>query len=122
METIDRKWMSTSRLSKEYGDGVKEFIRFGVESLLEAVNAYEMEEHLMYNGIDQSYTCWTRYGEKRNETADYEMHGRVRNTAPTKVDNDKNTDPKAQALKTAMAVKSGGQVFKKKAKQTRTLL
>lgn len=38
----------------------------------------------MYNGIDQSYTCWTRYGEKRNETADYEMHDRVRNTAPTK--------------------------------------
>ncbi|KAG4910201.1 hypothetical protein JHK87_056317 [Glycine soja] len=86
------------------------------------VNAYEMEEHLVYNGIDQSYTCWTRYGEKRNDTADYEMHDRVRNTAPTKVDNDKNTDPKAQALKTAMAVKSGGQVFKKKAKQTRTLL
>ncbi|KAJ1435509.1 Ribosomal protein L23/L25, conserved site [Sesbania bispinosa] len=37
-----------------------------------------------------------------------------------KVDNAKKADPKAQALKTAKAVKSGGQVLKKKAKKIRT--
>ncbi|RZB89272.1 hypothetical protein D0Y65_028227 [Glycine soja] len=120
---------------------------------------HELEEHLVCIGIDQSYTCWTWHGEKRNETADYDMQDSVRNTNPSKelvyhvvivailqlaaklcyiwydsdrresyfpraVDNAKKTDPKAQALKTAMAVivKSGCQVFKKKTKWTRTLL
>ncbi|KAK7340847.1 hypothetical protein VNO77_21561 [Canavalia gladiata] len=36
------------------------------------------------------------------------------------LDNTKKADPKAQALKTAKAVKSGSQVFKKKAKKIRT--
>ncbi|KAL9297432.1 hypothetical protein ACSQ67_023328 [Phaseolus vulgaris] len=40
--------------------------------------------------------------------------------APTKVVNPKKADPKAQALKTAKAVKSGGQVSKKKTKKIRT--
>lgn len=59
--------MSASRLSKEYGDGVEEFIRFAVEHAenhiriicpclkccySKVVNAYEFEEHLVCNGID----------------------------------------------------------------------
>ncbi|RDX99244.1 60S ribosomal protein L23a [Mucuna pruriens] len=39
--------------------------------------------------------------------------------APSKVDSSKKADPKAQALKTAKAVKSGA-TFKKKAKKIRT--
>lgn len=45
---------------------------------------HELEEHLVCNGIDQSYTCWTWHGEKRNETADYDMQDSVRNTNPSK--------------------------------------
>ncbi|KAL2229450.1 UNVERIFIED_CONTAM: 60S ribosomal protein L23a [Sesamum indicum] len=40
--------------------------------------------------------------------------------APAKADPAKKSDPKAQALKTAKAVKSGGTTFKKKSKKIRT--
>ncbi|KAI3474465.1 hypothetical protein Pfo_029326 [Paulownia fortunei] len=40
--------------------------------------------------------------------------------APAKVDPAKKSDPKAQALKTAKAVKAGSTTFKKKSKKIRT--
>ncbi|XAR68989.1 hypothetical protein NMG60_11000420 [Bertholletia excelsa] len=40
--------------------------------------------------------------------------------APAKADPGKKSDPKAQALKAAKAVKSGSSIFKKKAKKIRT--
>nr|KYP34028.1 hypothetical protein KK1_045064 [Cajanus cajan] len=73
--------MSASRLSKEYEDGVKEFRRFVVEHAKDPsriicpclkcchsklVNADVLEEHLVCNGIDKSYSCWTKHGETKN--------------------------------------------------------
>ena len=83
---MDRKWMSANRLSKECRDGVQDFIRFVVQHEEELdlsrivcpclsccyvgrVNVQELEEHLVSNGIDQSYTCWTKHGEKRGESS-----------------------------------------------------
>lgn len=57
--------------AKEYVDRVKEFCRFVVElaknpsrticpclkcCYVQVVNVAELEEHLVYNGIDKSYT------------------------------------------------------------------
>ena len=84
---MDRKWMNADRLSQEYEDGVKEFIRFAVEQTKEnnlilcpcwcclnimRVSVEELEEHLMCNGIDTNYTCWTKHGETRGDcSSDY---------------------------------------------------
>ena len=79
-ENMDRKWVFPSQLSKEYEDGVKEFRRFAVEHAKnpsriicpclkcchsKVVNANELEAHLVCNGIDKSYSCWTKHGEKK---------------------------------------------------------
>ncbi|KAK7244185.1 hypothetical protein RIF29_39003 [Crotalaria pallida] len=80
---MDRKWMFANRLSTEYEEGVKEFIRFAVEYAenpseiicpclgcchRERVSEDELEDHLVCNGIDQSYTCWTKHGEARDQS------------------------------------------------------
>ncbi|KAJ1396725.1 Transposase-associated domain [Sesbania bispinosa] len=72
---MDRKWMRANRLSQEYEDGVKEFIRIAVEHANGKsyilcpcwcclnnfqVTVEELKEHLICNGIDQLYTCWTK--------------------------------------------------------------
>ncbi|WVZ00727.1 hypothetical protein V8G54_026796 [Vigna mungo] len=86
---MDRKWMFASRLSKEYEDGVKEFRRFAVEHAknpsriicpclqcchLKVVNVDELEEHLICNGIDKSYSCWTKHGENRKNHINNDFH------------------------------------------------
>ncbi|XP_014516924.1 uncharacterized protein LOC106774413 [Vigna radiata var. radiata] len=86
---MDRKWMFASRLSKEYEDGVKEFCRFAVEHAenpsriicpclkccySRVMSVDELEEHLICNGIDKSYSCWTRHGENRKNHIDKDFH------------------------------------------------
>ncbi|WVY99056.1 hypothetical protein V8G54_031207 [Vigna mungo] len=68
--------MFASRLSKEYEDGVKEFRRFAVEHAKnpKVVNADELEEHLICNGIDKSYSCWTKHGENRKNNINNDFH------------------------------------------------
>ncbi|XP_020234423.1 uncharacterized protein LOC109814420 [Cajanus cajan] len=97
---MDRKWMFVSRLSKEYEDGVKEFRRFAVEHAKDpsriicpclkcchskVVNADVLEEHLVCNGIDKSYSCWTKHGETRNMDVDHDLQDSV-NYAPSEPD------------------------------------
>lgn len=76
---MDRKWMSANRMSKEYEDGVKEFVEFVVEHAddhnnikcpclkccFSEISVDELQDHLVCNGIDQSYTCWTMHGETK---------------------------------------------------------
>lgn len=74
--------MSANRFSKEYKDGVLEFVNFAVRHADDPsqikcpclsccygnrVSAVELEGHLGAFGIDQSYTCWTKHGEKRKK-------------------------------------------------------
>ncbi|KAK7259804.1 hypothetical protein RIF29_25419 [Crotalaria pallida] len=81
-ESMNREWMSANRLTNEYNEGVKEFIRFAVEHAEDPsriicpclqccysskVSPAELKTHLVCYGIDQSYTCWTRHGERREE-------------------------------------------------------
>ena len=84
-KNMDRKWMNANRLSKEYRDGVKEFIRFVVEHAEVRNNKYicpclsccysnrvtvaKLEGHLVSYGIDQSYTNWTKHGETEGESS-----------------------------------------------------
>ena len=78
---MDKKWTSANRLSKEYENGILEFIKFVVEHAEDAnrmkcpclgycyvgrVDAVGLESHLLSNGIDRSYTCWIFHGEKSN--------------------------------------------------------
>ena len=84
-KTMDKKWMSSNRLSKEYENGVLEFVKFAVEhaenpSRMKCpclgccyggrVDAVGLESHLLRNGIDRSYTCWIFHGEKSNENVE----------------------------------------------------
>lgn len=81
--------MSVSRLTKEYWDGVDEFIRFAVEHAENpsriicpclhccfgrGINAAKLKDHLICNRIDKSYTCWTMHGETRKSSIDLEKH------------------------------------------------
>ena len=80
---MDRKWMRASRLSKEYEDGVDEFVRFTVEHANDPTkiicpclkccygrqNApHIVKDHLFCYGIDKSYTVWTRHGEVASQS------------------------------------------------------
>ncbi|CAK8566392.1 unnamed protein product [Lathyrus sativus] len=79
---MDRKWMFASRASKEYEDGVQEFVRFAIAHAEDTskiicpclkccytdVNANVLEDHLICNGIDKSYTCWIMHGEKKTKS------------------------------------------------------
>ena len=77
---MNRKWMSANRLSKEYENGVKEFVEFAVKNAKDPnrvvcpclkccfgkrVREDELKGDLVWNGTDQSYTCWIRHGEKK---------------------------------------------------------
>ena len=82
---MDRKWMSSDRCSREYIDGVKEFIRFAREHTNEPnkilcpclsccygkrISPSDLLDHLVCHGIDQSYTRWTRHGEMDDTSSD----------------------------------------------------
>ncbi|KAK2420428.1 hypothetical protein QL285_031156 [Trifolium repens] len=82
---MDRTWMSANRMSKEYRDGVKEFVRVAVahakdinkiicpclKCCYKDVSADDLETHLIWHGIDKSYTCWTMHGEKKTKSTNF---------------------------------------------------
>ncbi|GJX90712.1 hypothetical protein Tco_0344038 [Tanacetum coccineum] len=87
---MDKSWMGTNRTNKSYVDGVAAFIDYAVHNLQKMGNidlrvnkqhllmpcpctkclnhiehkVEEVQFHLFRNGIDLSYTNWTRHGEK----------------------------------------------------------
>src|ERR1051325_7131631 len=82
---MDKKWMYVDRLSKEYENGVIEFVKFVVEHAEDSikmkclclgccyvgrVDAHGLKLHLLMRGIDQSYTCWIFHGEKSSENVE----------------------------------------------------
>ncbi|GJX54264.1 putative transposase-associated domain-containing protein, partial [Tanacetum coccineum] len=60
---MDKSWMGTNRTNKSYVDGVSSFIDYAVHNLQKMGNI-NLRFHLFRNGIDISYTNWTRHGEK----------------------------------------------------------
>ena len=82
---MDKKWMCADRLSKEYENGVLEFVKFAVEHAEDPnrmkcpclgccyvgrVDADGLKSHLLMRGIDRSYTCWIFHGEKSIENVE----------------------------------------------------
>ncbi|GJX26420.1 retrovirus-related pol polyprotein from transposon TNT 1-94, partial [Tanacetum coccineum] len=87
---MDKSWMGTNRTNKSYVDGVATFIDYAVHNLQKMGNidlrvnkqhllmpcsctkclnhiehkVEEVQFHLFINGIDLSYTNWTRHREK----------------------------------------------------------
>ncbi|XP_074364110.1 uncharacterized protein LOC141704846 [Apium graveolens] len=80
---MDSNWVKANRMSKEYKHGVNDFckhvgkhakdIRFIKCPCLKCLNIIEVDglnklkEHLMCEGIDKTYTCWTYHGENKGE-------------------------------------------------------
>ena len=75
---MSRSWMSKDRRSKDYEDGVENFISFAVQNFanqnsikcpfLQCGNLIfntpqKIREHLFFYGIDQSYHTWFWHGE-----------------------------------------------------------
>ena len=71
--------MIVDQLSKEYENGVLEFVKFVVEHVKDSsqmkcpclgccyvgrVDADGFKSHLLMRGIDRSYMCWIFHGEK----------------------------------------------------------
>src|ERR1044072_2618222 len=82
---MDKKWMCADRLSKEYENGVLEFVKFAAEyaedpirmkcpclgcCYVGRVDADGLKSHLLRRGIDRSYTCWIFHGEKNSENVE----------------------------------------------------
>src|SRR3954471_23851390 len=78
---MDKTWMNSNRLSKEYEKGVWEFVKFAVVHAEDPirmtcpflgrcyggkVDENQLASHLLRFGIDRSYTCWNLHGEKSN--------------------------------------------------------
>ena len=77
--------MSANRLSKDYENGVLEFVKFAVQHVEDPsrmkcpclgccyvgkVDADGLKSHLLRHGIDRSYKCWIFHGEKINENVE----------------------------------------------------
>jgi len=77
---MDRSWMKASRLSDEYDNGVTDFLQFAERNLpnnngmflCPCVNCgnrcpeqtpEEIRNHLICEGISQTYTTWIWHGE-----------------------------------------------------------
>ncbi|XP_058735867.1 uncharacterized protein LOC131607939 [Vicia villosa] len=101
---MDKKWMNADRLSKEYENGVLEFVKFAVEHVKDAgrmkcpclgccyggrVDADGLKSHLLTHGIDRSYKCWIYHGEKINENVEPGEKSNTTTYAPD--DNDTDT-------------------------------
>ncbi|XP_039135734.1 uncharacterized protein LOC120273157 [Dioscorea cayenensis subsp. rotundata] len=80
---MDKAWMSKSRLSVEYEQGVREFLEFAFSNTLSnqilcpcriCVNSVlltkdEVYEHLIINGILQLYKNWYEHGEQPSSSS-----------------------------------------------------
>jgi len=77
--------MFAHRFSKEYENGVEEFVKFVVKHVTDRnriirpclgccygkrVNGDLLQNYLLGNEIDRSYTCWTMHGEMSNNNVD----------------------------------------------------
>ena len=75
---MDKSWINKSRSSKEYFDGVQNFIKFAIEKAnmngkilcpcrkcvnCSALAPKTVEEHLVWNGFLKGYTEWVFHGE-----------------------------------------------------------
>src|ERR1044072_5429615 len=82
---MDKTWMYSNRFSKDYENGVSEFIKFAIAHAKDPsrmtcpylyycygnrVDAVQLTSHLIRYGIDRSYTCWNMHGEKSNENVE----------------------------------------------------
>ncbi|XP_026410665.1 uncharacterized protein LOC113305888 [Papaver somniferum] len=82
---MDKSWMSTDRTKKRYREEVAACLRYAINHLKEEGETYDeflvlcpctyclnlcacsiddVEDHLFVNGIDQTYTIWSKHGEK----------------------------------------------------------
>ncbi|XP_062103991.1 uncharacterized protein LOC133815129 [Humulus lupulus] len=76
---MDKSWITKARLSKEYEEGVDNFIKFALEnttdpsrvhcpcrkcSNLKKLDIMEIKSHLYFNGMDQTYVKWIWHGEE----------------------------------------------------------
>lgn len=79
--------MNASRISREYSDGVEEFIRFAVQHADDPlrifcpckrccnttkINPKEIKNHLFIHGIDRGYTKWIWHGESVDEEYEHD--------------------------------------------------
>jgi len=77
--------MFAHRFSKEYENEVEEFVKFVVKHVTgrnrimhpylgccygKRVNGDLLQNYLLGNEIDRSYTCWTMHGEMSNNNVD----------------------------------------------------
>ncbi|KAH7864924.1 hypothetical protein Vadar_000041 [Vaccinium darrowii] len=81
---MDRSWMLKDRRSKDYEDGVEQFLNFAVihardlQSIrcpcrvcgnMRTQGVEEIRNHLFFSGIDQSYQKWIWHGEAATRKA-----------------------------------------------------
>jgi len=76
---MDRSWITASRISDEYENGVEEFLQFAKRNGIGVNNKYYcpcvncvnvirqdielIQEHVLCDGFLKSYTIWTWHGE-----------------------------------------------------------
>ncbi|XP_027337270.1 uncharacterized protein LOC113850963 [Abrus precatorius] len=89
---MDRSCMVADRLSEEYEDEVKGFIRFAIKHATDVnlipcscwcclnmlqLNVEELEELLTYNVIDEKYICWRNYGKIQGGSTSTNMESSI---------------------------------------------
>ncbi|XP_028070416.1 uncharacterized protein LOC114272896 [Camellia sinensis] len=80
---MDKSWMKKSRLSRDYMQGIKEFLEFASHNVsndgtiscpcMRCVNSYMLtlevvHDHLVSYGISPGYNCWYLHGEIMSAT------------------------------------------------------
>ena len=75
---MDRGWLSENRLSREYAEGIEEFVRSAFENGVDPertrcpcvkcgnkmfLSVQQLKVHLVMNGIDPTYKIWFWHGE-----------------------------------------------------------
>ncbi|XP_028074698.1 uncharacterized protein LOC114277071 [Camellia sinensis] len=80
---MDKSWMKKSRLSRDYMQGIKEFLEFASHNVsndgtiscpcMRCVNSYMLtlevvHHHLVFYGISPGYNCWYLHGEIMSAT------------------------------------------------------
>ncbi|KAK1403736.1 hypothetical protein POM88_003341 [Heracleum sosnowskyi] len=107
---MDRNWVKGDCISEEYKKGVKNFCSYAIKNskninfilcpcqkclnIMEVNGPSELYEHLMFHGIDKTYTCWTYHGEERVErnSRDFNSNSQFVDEASTDVMEDTDTD------------------------------
>ena len=87
---MDRNWVKADRMSAEYKKGVIDFCKHATKNakdsrfilcpcrnclnVLEVDGIDKLKEHLLCDGIDKAYTCWTYHGEKKGECSSRDLN------------------------------------------------